>query len=381
METRGRADRLAGHAVRLLALAGDPDLDQILRRVLRSSRTLVGARYAALGVPDGRGGFQRFLTVGIPEEQAARIGALPRRHGVLGELLEAGEAIRMEDISEHPRFSGYPTHHPDMRDFLGVPIRHRGEVLGNLYLAGHREGGFTDEDQQLVELLARYAGVAIANARLYAGSQEVVLLEERARVAQELHDSVSQTLFSMVFEARAGALRASDEESRTVLRDLERQASEALQEMRSLVQELRPKSLERDGLHGALVDHVRGLQRLHQIGVESHIEECGGLSLDQEHALFRIAQEALHNSLRHAPGAPLRISVRCEPGSTVLEVTDQGPGFDPRAIGHTERRMGLAGMRERAASVGGRFQLEARPGRGCTVRVRVPRRHREERSA
>ncbi|HEX4211996.1 MAG TPA: GAF domain-containing sensor histidine kinase [Candidatus Dormibacteraeota bacterium] len=381
METRGRADRLAGHAVRLLALAGDPDLDQVLRRVVGSARTLVRARYAALGVPDGRGGFHRFLTVGIPEEQAARIGALPRRHGVLGELLEAGEAIRMDDIAEHPRFSGYPAHHPDMRDFLGVPIRHRGEVLGNLYLAGHRAGGFTEDDQQLVELLARYAGVAIANARLYAGSQEVLLLEERARVAQELHDSVSQTLFSMVFEARAGALRASDEESRAVLEDLERQASDALQEMRSLVQELRPKTLERDGLHGALVDHVLGLQRLHQTAIESHIEECGGLSLDQEHALFRIAQEALHNALRHAPGATLRVSARCEADSVLLEISDDGPGFDPKAIGHTERRMGLAGMRERAASVGGRFQLRTRPGRGCTVRIRVARSDRGERSA
>jgi signal transduction histidine kinase len=368
---RGASEQLAAHALRLLALAGNLDLDKVLHRVLRSARKMAGARYAAVGVPDGSDGFQLFLTEGISERQAERIGTLPRRHGVLGVLLHDSRAIRLDDIARHPRFSGYPDHHPRMRDFLGVPIRHRGEVLGDLYLSGSRAGSFSREDERLLEDLAAYAGVAIANARLYARSQELTLLQERARVAQELHDSVSQTLFSMVFQARAASLRARDESDRAAMVQLEHQAAGALQEMRSLVHELRPKTLERDGLAEALRDHVAGVRRLHDVVIDLCVERGTGLTLDQEHALFRIAQEALHNALRHAPGAPVRILLRWTDRAVRLEVADQGPGFDPSQLPRTEHRMGLAGMRERAAAAGGRFQLRTRPGDGCLIGVTV----------
>lgn len=360
------------HARRLLALAGNPDLDVVLRRVLRSARTLAHARYGALGVPDGRGGFHRFLTVGIPESQAQRIGTLPRRHGVLGVLLEDSRPIRVGDIARHPRFSGYPSAHPRMRDFLGVSIRHRGEVLGNLYLSGSRNGGFSAADERLVELLAAYAGIAIANARLHARSQELVLLQERARMAQELHDSISQTLFSMVYEARAAAERAAGDDTRRAIGHLEELAGGALKEMRLLVQELRPKALERDGLAVVLRDHVAGLRRLHELAVEQHIVECPDLTPDQEHALLRIAQEALHNVLRHAPGAHARVLLEPSPGRVLLEIGDDGPGFDPERLPRTERRMGLAGMRERAAAVGGHIDIRTAVGAGCSIVVTMP---------
>ena len=369
---RGASEQLAAHALRLLALAGNLDLDQVLHRVLRSARKMAGARYAALGVPDGSDGFQLFLTEGISERQAERIGTLPRRHGVLGVLLHDSRPIRLDDIAHHPEFSGYPEHHPRMGDFLGVPIRHRGEALGNLYLSGSRAGSFSRDDERLVEHLAAYAGVAIANARLYARSQELTLMQERARVAQELHDSVSQTLFSMVFQARAAGLRARDEVDRAAMVQLEQQAAGALQEMRSLVHELRPKTLERDGLAEALHDHVAGVLRLHDVDIDLCVERGAGLTLDQEHALLRIAQEALHNALRHAPGAPVRVLLRWTDRAVRLEVADRGPGFEPSRLPRTEHRMGMAGMRERAAAAGGRFQLRTRPGRGCLVRVTVP---------
>src|SRR5262249_35121626 len=160
------------------------------------------ARYGALGVPDGRGGFARFLTVGISEKRAAEIGDLPRVHGVLGALLDEGP-IRLPDIRRHPRVGYYPARPHVRADSLSRPIRHRGEVLGNLFLSGCRAGRFRVADQRTVETLAAYAGVAIANAQLYQRAQELATVEERARVARELHDSVSQRLFSMVYEARA----------------------------------------------------------------------------------------------------------------------------------------------------------------------------------
>src|SRR5215831_9724003 len=255
----------------LLAIDEDLDLDKVLDRVLRTARAAVGARYGALGVPDGRGGFARFLTVGIPEKKASLIGDLPRVHGVLGELLNSGP-IRLPDITRHPRFGYYPQHHPVMKDFLGVPIKHRGEVLGNLFLSGSRAGRFTAADQRTVETLAAYAGVAIANAQLYRQAQELATVEERARVARELHDSVSQRLFSMIYEARAAALRAPDPEAAATLRRLEEAAGTALKEMKALVYALRPKSLERDGLETALRDHVEALRRAHGAAIEVRVQ-------------------------------------------------------------------------------------------------------------
>ena len=357
----------------LLAIAEDLDLDRVLDRVLRSARSAVAARYGALGVPDGHGGFARFLTVGITERRAAQIGELPRVHGVLGALL--GErAIRLPDIRRHPQFGYYPAHHPVMTDFLGVPIRHRGEVLGNLFLSGSRAGAFTARDQRTVETLAAYAGVAIANARLYRQAQELATVEERARVARELHDSVSQMLFSMVYEARAAGLRTSEPEAQEALRRLEDSAAAALKEMRSLVYALRPKSLERDGLEATLRDHVEALRRTHGAPIELRVHGAPVLPPNQELALLRIAQEALHNALRHAPGARIQVLLEDDPAEVRLSVHDAGPGFDPDAPSPTARTMGLATMRERAAGIRARLSLESAPGRGSTVRVRVPRR-------
>jgi signal transduction histidine kinase len=354
----------------LLAIAGDLDLDRVLDRVLRMARAAVRARYGALGVPDGRGGFARFLTVGIPERRAAAIGELPRVHGVLGALLDEGP-IRLPDIRRHPRFGWYPTHHPVLRDFLGVPIRHRGEALGSLFLSGSRAGRFTARDQRTVETLAAAAGVAIANARLYRQAQELATVEERARVARELHDSVSQRLFSMVYQARAAALRTPEPGAREALAGLEESAAAALREMKALVQALRPKSLERDGLEATLRDHVEALRRTHDARVELRVHGDPRLGPNEELALLRIAQEALFNALRHAPGARVQVTLDQDGAGAVLAVRDWGPGFDVAALPRAARTMGLATMRERAAAVRGELVVDSAPGRGTEVRARV----------
>jgi signal transduction histidine kinase len=356
--------------LQLLAIDEDLDLDRVLDRVLRAARAAAGARYGALGVPDGRGGFARFLTVGISERRSAQIGDLPRVHGVLGALLNDGP-IRLRDIRRHPRFGWYPAHHPVLTDFLGVPIRHRGEALGNLFLSGARSGSFTAADQRTVETLAAYAGVAIANARLYRQAQALATVEERARVARELHDSVSQRLFSMVYEARAAALRSEDPEAREALTRLEQGASAALSEMKALVQALRPKSLERDGLEATLRDHVEALRRAHDLPIELRVQGELQLSPSQDLALLRIAQEAIYNALRHAPGARIVVTLEQGEDEARLSVLDRGLGFDPDALPRSRRTMGLATMRERAVAVRASLDVDSAPGRGTEVRARL----------
>jgi signal transduction histidine kinase len=359
----------------LLAIAQDLDLDRVLQRILRTARSTVGARYGALGIPDGSGGFARFLTVGISPKRSAEIGDLPRVHGVLGALLKDGP-IRLPDIRYHPQFGYYPAHHPVLKDFLGVPIEHRGEVVGNLFLSGSRAGAFIAADQRTVETLAAYAGVAIGNARLYRQAQELATVEERARVARELHDSVSQRLFSMVYEARAAGLRTGDPEAQVALRRLEEAAGAALKEMKALVYALRPKSLERDGLEATLRDHVEALRRAHGAQIELRVQGEPKLTPNEDLALLRIAQEALYNALRHAPGARIQVSLQQADSGARLGVRDWGPGFDPGALPGGRRTMGLVTMRERAASVGADLEVVSAPGRGTEVRVRLrpPRR-------
>jgi signal transduction histidine kinase len=366
------ARRLQALNTAALAISGDLDLDRVLTRILRTAASLSRARYGALGVPDGSGGFGRFLTVGFSERRAELIGQLPRVHGVLGALVTRGKPIRVRDIRRHPLFSWYPEHHPEMREFLGVPIRHGSEILGNLFLSGARSGGFTAQDQRLVEMLAAHAGVAINTARLYAKAQELAVLEERNRVARELHDAVSQILFSMVFEAKAGGLKTTDPAAVETFRKLQDQASAALSEMRSLVLALRPKSLERDGLAATLADHVDALKNAHRIAIELRLEGTVTLPFDHELALLRIAQEALHNAVKHGDGAPVSVLLREERAGTVLVIRDAGRGFDESALSRTARTMGLTSMRERAAAIGADLEINARPERGCVVTVFVP---------
>ncbi len=289
---------------------------------------------------------------------------------MLGALLNGGP-IRLRDIRRPPRFGYYPAHHPILTDFLGVPIRHRGDVLGNLFLSGSGTGAFAAADQRTLETLAGYAGVAIANARLYRQAQELATVEERARVARELHDSVSQRLFSMVYEARAAALRTGDGEARAALQRLEQGATTALNEMKALVYAVRPKSLERDGLEATLRDHVEALRRTYDVPLELRVHGELALTPSQDLALLRIAQEALFNALRHAPGARIRVTLEQAEDEARLSVRDWGKGFEPDALPRARRTMGLATMRERAAAVRATLELDSAPGQGTEVRVRL----------
>jgi PAS domain S-box-containing protein len=153
----------------IIAITGELSLENVLNRIVELARSVSGAKYAALGVPGPDGELEAFITKGIGAAEHAAIGDLPRGRGVLGELIRQRRSMRLRDISEHPASVGFPPNHPPMRSFLGVPISARGRVLGNLYLTEKRFAEqFTDEDERLVELLARHAAVAIENAQLYA---------------------------------------------------------------------------------------------------------------------------------------------------------------------------------------------------------------------
>jgi signal transduction histidine kinase len=360
----------------VLAIAAGLSVDEVLQRLVDGARELAGARYAALGLPDWEGGFRRFLTSGMSDGLIASLGPLPRQHGVLGAMLETREPYRTRDIHEHAQFRGWwPAGHPDMRSFLGVPIVAPEGVIGAFYLtekAGASD--FSHGDQELIELLAAHAAIAITNARLYEQSRELSILAERNRLALDLHDAVSQKLFGLVLNAEvAGTLLARDPSAAAEqVARLQVLAQEALDELRALVFELRPPDLERDGLCEALRKHVEVLRRVGERQIDLDVPDTLPVDPERDAEVLRIAQEALQNALRHA--AADRVAVRLERAEhgLLLEVEDDGVGFDPAAAGLRARRLGLTSMEERAERIGGRLSIRSSVGAGTIVRLEIP---------
>jgi signal transduction histidine kinase len=373
-ERPGRAFEALSDAV--LAIAAERSVESILQRLVEAARELVDAEYAALGVPDGEGGFAQFLTAGMSDELVDSLGPLPRTHGLLGAMLETAEPYRIDDVQRDPRFRGWwPSRHPDMRSFLGVPIVARSGIVGAFYLTDKRGAGeFSAADQELIETFAAHAAVAIQNARLYERSRELSIVEERNRLARELHDSVTQRLFALRLtgEAVAGLLERDPAAARAQLERLHELSGEAIEELRTVILALRPAAIEAEGLAATLAKHVDLLRRAY--GIEIALDTAGRVELSAAAAseVLRIAQEALQNALRHAGAGRIAVRLEAADGHVVLSVADDGEGFDANAPAVRARRLGLTSMEERARDLGGRLEIDSEPGRGTTIRLAVP---------
>lgn len=359
----------------VLAMSAHLEVREVLRRITASARSLLGAEYAALGVPDDHGGFAQFVVDGVTDEQWKAIGPLPRQHGVLATMLHEVGPTRLADVRKAPAFGGWPSAHPEMTDFLGMPILDGEEILGAIFLA-NKDGGFTVHDERLLRILAAHASIALANARLYERSRELTLAYERARIAHDLHDAVSQKLFSLRLTAKAAAklLDRDPERARAELAEVARLAAEAADELRAVVVELRPAALDEDGLVATLASQVQVLDRAHTASVE--FSSDGGvrtLPPAQEAAVLRIAQEALHNALRHSDAATVAVTLRgTATRGAVLRITDDGRGFDPGAVQQAGRHLGLVSMRDRAQSVGGQLTLTSAMRPSTVIELEVP---------
>ncbi|MEV0644239.1 GAF domain-containing sensor histidine kinase [Phytomonospora sp. NPDC050363] len=358
----------------VLAVTRHLSAHEVLQVIVRSARELLGARYGALGIPDEDGAFAEFVADGISDDEWDRIGKLPRQHGMLGVLLREEKAVRLDDIRADPRFGWWPRAHPVMADFLGVPIRDGGSVLGIIFLANKETpGGFTPEDERLLELFAGHAAIAITNARLYERSQELSVMAERGRLARDLHDAVAQKLFSLRLTAKAAGtlVMASPERALAQMEQVERLAGEALDELRSVIVELAPPDLAADGLVRTLVKQARLLDRLHPAEVTCAADsDATGLPPAAETVVFRIAQEALHNALRHSGAAHVELRMACGEEAFTLAVDDDGAGFDTRAA--ATKGLGLQSMSVRATELGGRLDVRTGPGAGTTISLVVP---------
>jgi signal transduction histidine kinase len=356
-----------------LMLASELPLPALLQRIVELSAEIGGARYAALGVlsPEGEV-IQEFLTVGVTDEARRKIGPIPHGRGILGALITDARPLRLPRIQDDPRSVGFPPNHPPMTSFLGVPLAVRGKVFGNLYLT-EKVGAdeFTEDDEDALVKLAAQAGIAIEFTRAQEELRRLALLQDRERIAKELHDDVIQSLFAegMALQAALGVvndpaavtsrLEASIEHIDRVIRDL-----------RNYIFALRPGIAADRQLDRSLRDLARDFASS-GIHIEVTTDDLAVSHLAARAAdVVQLAREAISNAVRHSGGTRVNVSLSALGDHALLEVSDDGNGFDPAAragVGH-----GLANLRERAATVGGELEIESEPDIGTWVRVRIP---------
>jgi len=358
------------------AVAPGSSLDDALTRLAEAAREISGASYAAIGIPEADGdAFAAFIHVGMSDELVAQMGPLPRTHGMLDAMLHDPGPVRLPDIKKDPRFRGWwPSAHPQMSSFLGVPIVGQGEVVGAFYLTDKIGApGFSDEDEANIGLLASHAAAAIESAAMFEDSRTLALAEERERMARELHDALNQSLFSLSLTARAASRHLATDPERTAqeLAEISHLSRQAMTELRAVVDGLRTPDVERDGLVPAIRGLAQLMSRVHQIEVEVVAEAEPELGGRAEHEVFRIIQEALTNAVRHAQAAKVTVSMSNGESLEVI-VEDDGVGFDPDARASRGRRLGLTSMRERASSLGGTIAITSSEGQGATVRLEIP---------
>jgi signal transduction histidine kinase len=262
-----------------------------------------------------------------------------------------------------------------MQPFLAVPIVFRGEVVGAFYLANDEGGArFTTDDEAGVVELARHAAVLIEHARLFEQTRELSVVEERNRLARELHDAMTQTMFSLRLTLEtANAALADDPVS--VAAQLDRASAlvdTAFDDLRSLVFQLRPATLDDDGLVASLDRYVQVSARANGLQARVVANEAILLPADTERQVFRIVQEAVTNVVRHADASQVEVRLEAVGADVHVAVVDDGHGFDPNLPGLAGRHLGLTSMRERADDVGGRLTVDSAPGRGTTVEAVVP---------
>jgi signal transduction histidine kinase len=356
-----------------LLLEADLELPVLLRHLIEEACSMTGARYGALGVLDDQGtALAEFLTVGLEQDEERRIGARPTGRGVLGLLITDPRPLRLDNLSSHTDSFGFPPNHPPMTSFLGVPIKVRGHVYGNLYLTdkvGWSE--FTRDDEALVEALAIVSGIAIENARLHQRVREAAVYEDRDRMARDLHDTVIQRLFAVTLSLQSMAATARGEGIADRLAQAVSDLDATIRQVRSTIYELGSTPVDQ-GIRANFVSLVHELTPM--VGFEVRVSFDGpidaAISDDLAEHLSAVIREAVTNIGRHAQATEASLVVRVHDGLCQLIVRDNGLGM--RAPETTDGGLGLGNLRRRAEKLNGQFLIESSESGGTLLTWQVP---------
>jgi two-component system, NarL family, sensor histidine kinase DevS len=360
------------------AIAGVLDLESALQLIVERVRSLVGARYAALGIvgPDDR--IQRFITSGMSHAQREAIGPLPRGRGLLGLIIRKELSYRIPNIAAHPDSSGFPANHPPMTSFLGVPVTSRGRSVGNFYLTDKQGASeFTAADQRLVELFALHAGIAIDNAQLHQQAADFAIVQERDRIGRDLHDGIIQSLYavSLSLEDVPEMMASSPGEAEGRVDGAIDSLQASIRELRNFIYGLRPETFDGADVPAGIAALGEQFRYNTLIDIDVDVDPAATKDVSPEDGaeLLQLVRESLSNTARHARARHLVVSLRREAEGPTLVIADDGVGFDasrPVAAGH----QGLANMNARAQAIGATLRVESSEGEGTRIIVVLPNR-------
>jgi signal transduction histidine kinase len=357
------------------AITNRLDESDVLQLIANEARKVSNAHRCAVFLVEGD---QLCIAATSGEAAPSNVGTtIPLAGSLVEQAITSGELSHIDDAPTNPHVLAHPARKAliekmGIQSLLIAPLMVEGQAIGGISLSDKIEGQFDDADEQVLSLMAVQAALAVENARLRRQVQQAAIREERSRLARELHDSVTQSLYSLTLFAEAArglAEGANDTQLENRLARIGEIAQQALKEMRLLVYELRPQELSAGGLIGAIRQRLEAVEG--RAGIETALRVEGPLTLPNaiEQELYRVAQEALNNALKHARATALTVTLQRGGNAVMLEIQDDGVGFDPSAV--DDSGMGLHSMRERVEKLGGIMTIDSAAGEGTRVRVTI----------
>ena len=343
-------------------------LDQVLEIVRTEARNLTGASGGGVFLLEGDTWLREANNDPVLDPLAER---LPLAGTFTGQAVLSGKPMLVNDFNSH--VTETRTLSLKTESLLAVALQVEGAPIGALNVA-NKPGGFTESDVRVLSLLADVAAIAIENARLREKAERQAIVEERAWLARELHDSVTQAIYSVTLYAEAArlALSANKQDVATEnLRELQAMAREALFDIRLLIFELHPPILENQGLAAALRIRLSAVENRAGLQTEIHVDGSRRLLLSIEEEMYRIALEALNNVVRHARAQHVTVRLRFDDECVSLEIVDDGIGYD-LAAARQNGGAGLHGMEERAKRINGKLEIVSAPSKGTTLKMEAP---------
>jgi len=357
------------------------DLQPLLDEILGQLRTVIDFTGAAVGIVEDNAVVLIGYDGPVPREQMLQARVPLDVDTYYRRVIEERTSIIIDEVrADEPRVrnlrdirgEAYQPYVQYVRSWLGVPLIVKDKTIGILRLDHAEPHYYTADHARLAMAFASQASVAIENARLYAQAQRLAALEERQRLARELHDSISQALYAINLAARTARAHLDRDPSKAAgpLDYALNLAAAAFADMRALIFELRPESLEAQGLTAGLARQIDMVRARHGIEVEADLDDEPEVPIGVKEAIYRVAQEALNNVVKHARATRISLRLATVDATLLLEVCDNGIGFDPGVCfsGH----LGLRSMRERIERLGGNLEIDSRPGGGTRILVRVP---------
>lgn len=355
-------------------LSESVDLEKSLDMVLTQVLVAMEAKFALFSLLDeDKNTVHLVAHKGISPSHKKKVEEIPLENTWEGWIILHGEPLVVPDIAKDPGMLVYEEFSSGIYSYLGAPMHSRGKVTGVLGVI--REGKpYNVDDVLLISAIVDHIGLIIENANLHKRAGQLAVIEERSRLARDLHDSATQTLYSAMLFTETSLQLAERGETDSLITNLQRLSQlsqQALREMRLLVYELRPSVLEQDGLIAAIRQRLEMVEK--RVGIKEKLVFHEIVPLDPriEMALYRITLEALNNVLKHASATEVVVELKSEDGKFVLKVKDNGIGFNQVEIAQ-KGGVGLSSMRERAEALGGLFEISSGVNQGTNITVKIP---------